>query len=177
MGVIYASDRRRMMVFFMRWQSTTGNFAHVHPSVRFLCATLYRVVTNADYPLLEKIAESAIKDRQKFERLVVSKEKLLEMFYVSRRAPYPDPCVTPDDIRLQYNKYKKYLIETKVPDGTSTTVYRCGPMVDLCVGPHIPHTGKIKAFMITKVSSSEALPFSAEFESLSFQELCIIFPR
>ena len=24
-------------------------------------------------------------------------------------------------------------------------------MVDLCVGPHIPHTGKIKAFMVTKV--------------------------
>jgi threonyl-tRNA synthetase len=93
-----------------------------------------RVVTNADYPLLEKIADSAIKDRQKFERLLVSKEKLLEMFY--------------------YNKYKRYLIETKVPNGTSTTVYRCGPMVDLCVGPHIPHTGKIKAFMITKNSAS-----------------------
>ncbi|KAI0305184.1 tars protein [Multifurca ochricompacta] len=93
-----------------------------------------RVVTNTDYPLLEKIAESAIKDRQKFERLVVSKENLLKMFH--------------------YNKYKKYLIDTKVPDGTSTTVYRCGPMVDLCVGPHIPHTGKVKAFMITKSSAS-----------------------
>jgi threonyl-tRNA synthetase len=53
-----------------------------------------------------------------------------------------------------YNKYKKHLIETKIPDGTSTTVYRCGPMVDLCVGPHIPHTGKIKAFMVTKNSAS-----------------------
>jgi threonyl-tRNA synthetase len=52
----------------------------------------------------------------------------------------------------QYNKYKQYLIQTKVPDGSSTTVYRCGPMVDLCVGPHIPHTGKIKAFMVTKAS-------------------------
>ncbi|KIJ63654.1 hypothetical protein HYDPIDRAFT_175966 [Hydnomerulius pinastri MD-312] len=93
-----------------------------------------RVVTNADYPALEKVSESAIKDKQKFERLVVSKEQLLEMF--------------------SYNKYKKYLIETKIPDGTSTTVYRCGPMVDLCVGPHIPHTGKIKAFMVTKNSAS-----------------------
>lgn len=54
----------------------------------------------------------------------------------------------------QYNKYKKYLIETKIPDGSSTTVYRCGPMVDLCIGPHIPHTGKIKAFMVTKVRAS-----------------------
>ncbi|KAF8153241.1 hypothetical protein B0H34DRAFT_662629 [Crassisporium funariophilum] len=93
-----------------------------------------RPVTNADYPALEKVSEAAIKEKQKFERLVVSKEKLLEMF--------------------NYNKYKKYLIETKVPDGTSTTVYRCGPMVDLCVGPHIPHTGKIKAFMVTKNSAS-----------------------
>ncbi|KAJ7855129.1 hypothetical protein B0H14DRAFT_2754902 [Mycena olivaceomarginata] len=93
-----------------------------------------RAVSVADYPALEKVSESAVKEKQKFERLVVKKETLLEMF--------------------NYNKYKKYLIETKVPDGTSTTVYRCGPMIDLCVGPHIPHTGKIKAMMITKNSSS-----------------------
>ncbi|KAI0795521.1 hypothetical protein C8Q75DRAFT_791290 [Abortiporus biennis] len=93
-----------------------------------------RPVTTADYPALEKVSDLAIKDKQKFERLVVPKETLLEMF--------------------AYNKYKKHLIETKIPDGTSTTVYRCGPMVDLCVGPHIPHTGKIKAFMVTKSSAS-----------------------
>ena len=58
---------------------------------------------------------------------------------------------------VQYNKYKKHLIESKIPDGTSTTVYRCGPMVDLCVGPHVPHTGRIKAFMVTKVSLSSTI--------------------
>ncbi|KAH8829106.1 hypothetical protein DL96DRAFT_1596667 [Flagelloscypha sp. PMI_526] len=93
-----------------------------------------RPVTNADYPALEKLSESAIKEKQKFERLMVSKKDLLEMF--------------------GYNKYKQYLIDTKVPDGTSTTVYRCGPMIDLCVGPHIPHTGRIKAMMVTKNSAS-----------------------
>ncbi|KAG1802062.1 uncharacterized protein HD556DRAFT_1429705 [Suillus plorans] len=93
-----------------------------------------RAVTNADYPALEKLSESAVKDKQKFERLIASKEDLLKMF--------------------SYNKYKKHLIETKIPDGTSTTVYRCGPMIDLCIGPHIPHTGKIKAFMVTKNSAS-----------------------
>ena len=41
-----------------------------------------RPVTNADYPALEKVSEIAIKEKQKFERLVVSKEKLLEMFNV-----------------------------------------------------------------------------------------------
>ncbi|EED84775.1 predicted protein [Postia placenta Mad-698-R] len=33
----------------------------------------------------------------------------------------------------------------KVPDGSSTTVYRCGAMIDLCVGPHIPHTVSIQS--------------------------------
>jgi len=47
------------------------------------------------------------------------------------------------------------LIQSKIPDGTSTTVYRCGPFIDLCAGPHIPHTGKIKALMITKVKTRE----------------------
>ena len=31
-------------------------------------------------------------------------------------------------------------------------------MVDLCVGPHIPHTSKIKSFMVTKVSNPRSSP-------------------
>lgn len=72
-----------MMVSSTRWELTIGDIAVVLLADWFLCTCPGRVVTHADYPLLEKIAESAIKDRQKFERLVVSKEKLLEMFYVS----------------------------------------------------------------------------------------------
>jgi threonyl-tRNA synthetase len=39
-------------------------------------------VSISDYPALEKVSDMAIKEKQKFERLVVSKEKLLEMFAV-----------------------------------------------------------------------------------------------
>ncbi|KAF8336975.1 uncharacterized protein EI90DRAFT_2992146 [Cantharellus anzutake] len=93
-----------------------------------------RSISPNDFPALETIVRSAVNEKQPFERLVVSKEGLLEMF--------------------AYNKYKVHLIKNKIPDGTSTTVYRCGPMIDLCLGPHIPTTGKIKAMMITKNSSS-----------------------
>ena len=93
-----------------------------------------RVARQEDFGALETLVNSAIKDKQPFERLVVSKEQLLEMF--------------------KYNKYKTYIIQTKIPDGTSTTVYRCGPMIDLCVGPHIPHTGRIKAMTVLKNSAS-----------------------
>ena len=107
-----------------------------------------RAVTNADYPVLEKLSERAVKEKQKFERIVAPKETLLKMFEVARLSCHETPVLTSP---FQYNKYKKHIIETKIPDGTSTTVYRCGPMIDLCIGPHIPHTGKIKAFMVTKV--------------------------
>ncbi|KAH3684049.1 hypothetical protein WICPIJ_004987 [Wickerhamomyces pijperi] len=90
-------------------------------------------VSQADFPNLEGVAKQAIKQKQKFERLVMKKEDLLKMF--------------------AYSKYKTYLVSTKVPDGGSTTVYRCGPLIDLCVGPHIPHTGRIKAFKLLKNSS------------------------
>jgi threonyl-tRNA synthetase len=91
-------------------------------------------VTQADFPNLEQVATKAIKEKQKFERLELTKEQLLEMF--------------------KYNKYKIKFISDKIPDGTSTTVYRCGPLIDLCVGPHIPHSGRIKAFKVLKNSAS-----------------------
>jgi threonyl-tRNA synthetase len=91
-------------------------------------------VSHADYKPLKQVAEKAIKEKQPFERLELSKEDLLEMF--------------------AYNKYKQHIIQDKIPDGTSTTVYRCGPLIDLCRGPHVPHTGRIKAFDIMKNSAS-----------------------
>ncbi|CEI97578.1 Putative Threonyl-trna synthetase [Rhizopus microsporus] len=93
-----------------------------------------RVVSQNDYPNLEKIVSQVAKEKQPFERLVVSKEQLLEMF--------------------KHNPYKVHIINDKIPDGTSTTVYRCGPLIDLCRGPHVPHTGRVKAFTITKSSAS-----------------------
>jgi threonyl-tRNA synthetase len=40
------------------------------------------------------------------------------------------------------------LISNKVPDGGACSVYRCGPLIDLCKGPHVPDTGRIKAFEV-----------------------------
>ena len=93
-----------------------------------------RAVRSEDFDPLEKLINLAVKDKQTFERAVLTKEQLLEMF--------------------KYNKYKVHIINSKIPDGTSTTVYRCGPMIDLCVGPHIPHTGRIKAMTVLKNSAS-----------------------
>ncbi|KAH8916595.1 threonyl-tRNA synthetase [Atractiella rhizophila] len=103
------------------------------------------VVKTEEWPLLEQVSKKVIKEKQPFERLVVKKEDLLDLF--------------------GYNKFKVHLIKDKIPDGSSTTVYRCGPMIDLCRGPHIPHTGRINSFAVVKSSSSYFLG-NADNESL-----------
>ena len=56
-----------------------------------------RPVIQADYPSLEKVSELAIKEKQKFERIVVPKETLLEMFGVcSTRTFILFRLLTPD---------------------------------------------------------------------------------
>lgn len=40
------------------------------------------------------------------------------------------------------------ILREKVTTPT-TTVYRCGPLIDLCRGPHVRHTGKIKALAVS----------------------------
>uniref|UniRef100_A0AAY4DJS0 threonine--tRNA ligase n=1 Tax=Denticeps clupeoides TaxID=299321 RepID=A0AAY4DJS0_9TELE len=90
-------------------------------------------VSSNEFADLESICKAVVKDKQPFERLEVSKETLLQMF--------------------KYNKFKCRILNEKVTTPT-TTIYRCGPLIDLCRGPHVRHTGKIKALKIYKNSST-----------------------
>uniref|UniRef100_A0A672SD72 threonine--tRNA ligase n=1 Tax=Sinocyclocheilus grahami TaxID=75366 RepID=A0A672SD72_SINGR len=101
-------------------------------------------VSSNDFPCLENLCKKIIKEKQPFERLEVKKETLLEMF--------------------KYNKFKCRILNEKVTTPT-TTVYRCGPLIDLCRGPHVRHTGKIKTLKIHK-NSSTYWEGKADMESL-----------
>ncbi|KAL7989103.1 hypothetical protein Chor_008022, partial [Crotalus horridus] len=90
-------------------------------------------VSSNDFPAIEALCKKIMKEKQLFERLEIKKETLLEMF--------------------KYNKFKCRILNEKVTTPT-TTVYRCGPLIDLCRGPHVRHTGKIKALKIHKNSST-----------------------
>ncbi|MGH0162123.1 UNVERIFIED_CONTAM: hypothetical protein FKN15_042435 [Acipenser sinensis] len=92
-----------------------------------------RGVSSNDFPALENLCKKIMKEKQPFERLEIKKETLLEMF--------------------KYNQFKCRILNEKVNTPT-TTVYRCGPLIDLCRGPHVRHTGKIKAIKVHKNSST-----------------------
>lgn len=82
---------------------------------------------------MEGLVKQIVKEKQPFERLEMKKADLLEMF--------------------KYNEFKCRILNEKVNTET-TTVYKCGPLIDLCRGPHVRHTGKVKALKITKNSST-----------------------
>ncbi|CAD5117678.1 DgyrCDS6428 [Dimorphilus gyrociliatus] len=92
-----------------------------------------RQVSPNDFKHLDTIIKGIQKEKQPFERLEMKKEDLLEMF--------------------KYNQFKHRIIKEKINTPT-TTVYRCGPLIDLCRGPHVRHTGKVKALAIHKNSST-----------------------
>ncbi|CAH9073953.1 unnamed protein product [Cuscuta epithymum] len=82
---------------------------------------------------IEAQAAKAASEKQPFERIEVSREQALEMF--------------------SDNKFKVEIIKD-LPVDKTITVYRCGPLVDLCRGPHIPNTSFVKALACTKASSA-----------------------
>ncbi|XP_022920739.2 threonine--tRNA ligase 1, cytoplasmic isoform X1 [Onthophagus taurus] len=90
-------------------------------------------ISASDFPVIEKLMKDIVKEKQPFERLEMKKEDLLKMF--------------------DYNPFKLRILNEKVNTPT-TTVYRCGPLIDLCRGPHVRHTGKIKALKVIKNSST-----------------------
>uniref|UniRef100_A0A668AH65 threonine--tRNA ligase n=1 Tax=Myripristis murdjan TaxID=586833 RepID=A0A668AH65_9TELE len=86
-------------------------------------------VSSTEFGELETLCKTVIKDKQPFERLEVRKDTLLEMFTVRERVP-----------ALVWRTMPGFEI--------------CGPLIDLCRGPHVRHTGKIKAMKIYKNSST-----------------------
>ncbi len=50
-------------------------------------------------------------------------------------------------------EYKAEIIES-IPEDQEISLYRQGDFVDLCRGPHIPSTGRLRAFKLTKVAGA-----------------------
>lgn len=90
--------------------------------------------TDAHYKDIEKAAIKIVNSKQKFERLVLTKDEALELF--------------------KENPFKVQTIKGKVNQGAKVTAYRCGDLIDLCTGPHIPNTNLIKAFKVMRNSAA-----------------------
>ena len=91
-----------------------------------------QVVSAGDFKQLTKLCERAAHERKPFERVDLTVAEAKEMF--------------------AYNPYKQAII-ARIPEGERITAYRCGALVDLCRGPHVPSTGLAKVFSVSTASS------------------------
>ena len=66
-----------------------------------------------------------------------------------------DPANAKDRLHGQKQRFKDEIIDDLVQQGEkSVSLYEQGEFLDLCRGPHIPHTGKIKAFKLMKIAGA-----------------------
>lgn len=95
-----------------------------------------RALTEADLPVIEKKMKEMAKRNLVYRREVIAKDELVKLFN-GRNEPL-----------------KCELIEEKA-DSTATAYYIEGtPFVDFCLGPHVGHTGKLKAFKLLALSGA-----------------------
>ncbi|MCY7375362.1 MAG: threonine--tRNA ligase [Pyrinomonadaceae bacterium] len=95
-----------------------------------------RHLTEADLPVIEKKMRAMAKQNLPYRREVLAKADLIKMFS-DRREPL-----------------KCELINEKA-DATATAYYIDNtPFVDFCLGPHVPHSGKLKAFKLLTLSGA-----------------------
>lgn len=91
--------------------------------------------TNEDFPAIEKEMAKIVKENLAIQKSSKSREEALAYF------------------RERNQDYKVELIED-LPEDAQITFYTQGDFTDLCRGPHVRSTGKVKAFKLMSVAGA-----------------------
>ncbi|MED4727587.1 Threonine--tRNA ligase 2 [compost metagenome] len=84
---------------------------------------------------IEKEMQKIVKENLPIERKVVSREEALAIYE-------------------KLNDHLKTELISELPEGEEISMYHQGEFFDLCRGPHVPSTGKIKAFKLMSVAGA-----------------------
>ena len=95
-----------------------------------------RQLTEADLPVIEKKMKAMAKQNLPYRREDIEKAKILDIF-----AERDEPL-------------KRELIDEKVSDKASVYYIDSSSFIDFCLGPHVPHTGKLQAFKLLAIAGA-----------------------
>jgi len=94
-----------------------------------------RPFTPEDLEKIEAKMRDIAKLNQQVERVELKREEAIELF------------------KNMGEHYKVEIIQ-EIPSGEVVSAYKQGDFIDLCRGPHIPNTGMLKAFKLTKLAGA-----------------------
>src|SRR5580765_4431520 len=95
-----------------------------------------RQLTDADLPVIEKKMKALAKQNLAYRREDIEKARILDIF---KKRDEPLKCE---------------LIDEKVQNSASIYYIDNSPFIDFCLGPHVPHTGKLQAFKLLALSGA-----------------------
>jgi threonyl-tRNA synthetase len=95
-----------------------------------------RNLTEEDLPVIEKRMKAMAKQNLPYRREDIDKARILEIF------------------KERDEPLKRELIDEKVEGSASVYYIDNSPFIDFCLGPHVPHTGKLKAFKLLALSGA-----------------------
>ena len=93
-------------------------------------------ISEDDLPKIEKRMAQMVKQNLKYRREVIEKAEIIDIF---KDRDEPLKCE---------------LIDEKVEGDASVYYIDGSPFIDFCLGPHVPHTGKLKAFKLLAISGA-----------------------
>ncbi|MDO9519592.1 MAG: threonine--tRNA ligase [Pseudohongiella sp.] len=88
-----------------------------------------------DLEKIENVMQDIVKENLTVSRELMSRDEAIAMF------------------EKMGEKYKVEIIKS-IPGDEELSFYRQGDFIDLCRGPHVPSTGKFKAFKLTSVAGA-----------------------
>lgn len=99
-----------------------------------------------DFDVEKPFTEDDIEKIEEEMKKIIKEDLIIERFELKRE----------EAIRLMEEKEEPYKVELikDLPEGEVISFYKQGEFVDLCRGPHLPSTGKVKAIKLTSMSSA-----------------------
>ena len=149
-------------VSFLTFEDADGRWALRHTASHILAQAVKHVYPDAnvklaigpaiengfyyDFDMDHQLTESDLRDIEKEMKKIVKENLKLERKEVSRE----------EALKFFEEKGETYKVEliNDLPEGEKITMYTQGEFTDLCAGPHVVSTGKVKAVKLQSVAGA-----------------------
>ena len=153
---------RDCKIEFLTFEDADGRWALRHTASHILAQAVKRVYKNEhvqlaigpaiengfyyDIDMDKKLTDEDLKDIEKEMAKIVKENLPLVRKEVSRA----------DALKMFADKEENYKVEliNDLPEDATISLYEQGEFVDLCAGPHVLSTGKVKAFKLQSIAGA-----------------------
>lgn len=134
----------------MYWHTTSHILAQavkrLFPSYKLTIGPAIENGFYYDFDVEKPFTEEDLNKLEEEMKAIIKEDLPIERFELPRQ----------EAIKLMEERKEPYKVELirDLPEGEIISFYKQGEFVDLCRGPHLPSTGKVKAIKLTSMSSA-----------------------